>query len=154
MEIVKGAAASSLYGSKAANGVIVITSKRGKNLSNGKTSVTIRNEVGFQQVAKYLDLSESHHYMLSPEWLEAETYTKYYFVNYPNNYEAGWDPRINGNRIEKEDHYQDMPYRVTQDLQKKCLIVVNTLQTLYLLGIGRIVRTYTCHLKTMRTKVW
>ncbi|MEN8187119.1 MAG: SusC/RagA family TonB-linked outer membrane protein [Bacteroidota bacterium] len=119
MEIVKGAAASSLYGSKAANGVIVITSKRGKNLSDGKTSVTIRNEFGFQQVAKYLDLSESHHYMLSPEWLDAETYTKYYYVTYPDDYEAGWDPRINGNRVIKEDHYQDMPYRVTRDLQEE-----------------------------------
>lgn len=117
MEIVKGAAASSLYGSNAANGVIVITSKRGKNLSDGKTAVTIRNEFGFQQVAKYLDLSESHHYMLSPEWLDAEDYTKYYFVDYPSDYETGWDPRINGNRVEKEDHYQDMPYRVNNDLQ-------------------------------------
>lgn len=119
MEIVKGAAASSLYGSKAANGVIVITSKRGKNLSDGKTAVTIRSEVGFQQVAKYLDLSESHHYMLSPDWLDAETFTKYYYVNYPNDYETGWDPRINGNRVEKADHYQDMPYRVTNNLQKE-----------------------------------
>ncbi len=117
MEIVKGAAASSLYGSKAANGVIVITSKRGKNLRDGNTLVTFRNEFGFQQVAKYLDLSQSHHYMLSPEWLDSESYTKYYFVDYPSDYNTGWDPRINGNRVEKDDHYQDMPYRVKNDLQ-------------------------------------
>ena len=119
MEIVKGAAASSLYGSKAANGVIVITSKRGKTIANEKTSVTIRSEFGFQKVAKYLDLSQSHHYMLSPEWLDADTYTKYYFVDYPDDYITGWDPRINGNRVEKEDHFQDMPYRGTRNLQKE-----------------------------------
>ncbi len=118
MEIVKGAAASSLYGSRAANGVIVITSKRGKNLRDGKTSVVIRSEFGFQQVAKYLDLSTSHHYMLSPDWLDESTYTKYYYTNYPDDYQTGWDPRINGNRVEKEDHYQDMPYRVTNNLQE------------------------------------
>ncbi len=119
MEIVKGAAASSLYGSQAANGVIVITTKRGKGLSDGKSSVTIRNEFGFQQVAKFLDLSTSHAYMLSPEWLDEENYTKYYFVNYPSDYKTGWDPRINGNRVLKEDHYQDLPYRINNDLQKE-----------------------------------
>ena len=119
MEIVKGAAASSLYGSRAANGVIVITSKRGKGIKDGKTLVTVRSEFGFQQVAKFLDLSESHHYMLAPDWLDAETFTKYYFVGYPSDYVTGWDPRINGNRVEKEDHYQDMPYRGTRDLQKE-----------------------------------
>ncbi len=119
MEVVKGAAASSLYGSQAANGVIVITTKRGKSLTDGKSSVTIRNEFGFQQVAKLLDLSTSHAYMLSPDWLEQDSYTKYYFVNYPNDYEAGWDPRISGNRVLKEDHYQDLPYRINNDLQNE-----------------------------------
>lgn len=119
MEVVKGAAASSLYGSRAANGVIVITSKRGKKIADGKTSITVRSETGFQRVANYLDLSNSHHYMLSPDWLSSETFTKYYFVDYPSDYVSGWDPRIQGNRMEKEDHYQDMPYRVNNDLQEQ-----------------------------------
>ena len=37
MEILKGAAASSLYGSRAANGVISIITKRGNSLDAGKT---------------------------------------------------------------------------------------------------------------------
>lgn len=119
IEVVKGAAAASLYGSKAANGVIVVTSKRGKGASNGKTSITVRNEFGFQQVANLLDLSTSHHYRLDPTWLDTDTYTKYQFVNYPSDYVSGWDPRINGNRVEKDDHYQDLPYRVNNDLQEE-----------------------------------
>lgn len=119
MEIVKGAAASSLYGSQAANGVIVITTKRGKGSINDKSNITIRSEFGIQQVAKYLDLSNSHDFMLAPDWLDEETYTKYYFVDYPSDYATGWDPRINGNRVEKEDHYQDMPYRINNNLQKE-----------------------------------
>ncbi len=119
MEIVKGAAASSLYGSEAANGVIVITSKRGKSSKNGNAAITVRSETGFQEVAKYLDLSTSHHYYLSPEWQENDTYTNYYFVDYPADYVSGWDPRINGNRIEKPNHYQDLPFRVNRNLQKE-----------------------------------
>ncbi|MFY0713007.1 SusC/RagA family TonB-linked outer membrane protein [Seonamhaeicola sp. NFXS20] len=134
IEVVKGAAASSLYGSQAANGVIVVTSKRGKNLEDGKTTVTIRNELGFQRVANLLDLSTSHHYRLDPTWLETDTYTKYQFVNYPDDYVSGWDPRITGNRVEKDDHYQDMPYRVNNDLQKE-MFTDGTYITNYI-GVG------------------
>lgn len=119
MEVVKGAAASSLYGSQAANGVIIVTSKRGSKNKDGKVAVTIRSESGIQEVAKYLDLSTSHHYYLSPEWQDTDTYTKYYFVDYPADYVSGWDPRINGNRVEKPNHYQDLPFRVNRNLQKE-----------------------------------
>ena len=44
IEVVKGAAASALYGSRAGNGVIVVTTKRGTGLASGETVVTVRNE--------------------------------------------------------------------------------------------------------------
>lgn len=53
MEILKDASATSIYGSRGANGVILITTKRGKQ---GKTTVTYDGYVGFQQVAKRLDM--------------------------------------------------------------------------------------------------
>lgn len=46
IEVVKGAAASSLYGSRAANGVINITTKRGSGLQKGKSEVSFRSEFG------------------------------------------------------------------------------------------------------------
>ncbi|TPE44041.1 SusC/RagA family TonB-linked outer membrane protein [Pontibacter mangrovi] len=46
MEVLKGAAASSLYGSRAANGVISIITKRGNSLPAGKTEIGIRSEYG------------------------------------------------------------------------------------------------------------
>lgn len=46
IEVVKGAAASSLYGSRAANGVINIITKRGGGLRAGETRVTVRTEAG------------------------------------------------------------------------------------------------------------
>ncbi|MBO6575387.1 MAG: SusC/RagA family TonB-linked outer membrane protein [Rhodothermales bacterium] len=46
IEVVKGAAASSLYGARAQNGVIQITTKRGGNIAFNQTRVTVRNEFG------------------------------------------------------------------------------------------------------------
>jgi len=46
MEILKGAAASSLYGSRAANGVISIITKRGNSMDAGKTEINVRSEYG------------------------------------------------------------------------------------------------------------
>ncbi len=46
MEVLKGAAASSLYGSRAANGVISIISKRGNSIQSGKTEFNVRSEYG------------------------------------------------------------------------------------------------------------
>lgn len=46
IEVVKGAAGSSLYGSRAANGVVNIITKRGQQLASGKTLVNFRSEYG------------------------------------------------------------------------------------------------------------
>lgn len=48
MTVIKDAAAASLYGSRAANGVIVITTKSG---SKGKTNVNYRSDWGFSNMA-------------------------------------------------------------------------------------------------------
>lgn len=50
IEVLKGSAGASLYGSQAANGVIQIFTKRGKDLEVGATKVTYRNETGFSEV--------------------------------------------------------------------------------------------------------
>jgi TonB-linked SusC/RagA family outer membrane protein len=47
IEILKGAAASGLYGSRASNGVVIITTKSGRRNS---TQVTLRTSLGFEQV--------------------------------------------------------------------------------------------------------
>ncbi|MCK5906735.1 MAG: TonB-dependent receptor plug domain-containing protein, partial [Flavobacteriales bacterium] len=134
MEVVKGAAASALYGSRAANGVVVITTRRGSSLKEGQTTVTFRNEVGVQQVAKYLDLAKSHVYDLDPTWLDVDTYTKFKYVNYPADYVGGWEPAITGSRRKKEDGYMDMPYRVNNDLQSS--MFTNGLSYTNYIGVG------------------
>ncbi len=49
VEILKGSAGSSLYGSRAANGVIEIFTKRGDQLNIGDTKVVYRGEAGFSK---------------------------------------------------------------------------------------------------------
>lgn len=62
IEVLKGAAAASFYGSAAANGVINITTKRGKNLVENNLSVTARSEYGQSDLPHMIALNKSHHY--------------------------------------------------------------------------------------------
>src|SRR5712691_4405269 len=64
VEVVKGAAASSLYGSDAANGVVQIFTKRGERIPDGKLSVTVRNEYGQSFRPKSIPTALSHPYLI------------------------------------------------------------------------------------------
>ncbi len=57
VEVLKGSAGTSIYGSQAANGVIQIFTKRGRTLNVGDTQVTYRAEVGASEVLRQLDLN-------------------------------------------------------------------------------------------------
>ncbi|WP_353481223.1 SusC/RagA family TonB-linked outer membrane protein [Haliscomenobacter sp.] len=51
VEVLKGASAAALWGSRAANGVIVITTKKGKR-TDGKLNVSLKSTVSFDRVNK------------------------------------------------------------------------------------------------------
>ncbi len=72
VEVVKGAAAASLYGSKAAAGVIAITTSRGKNLALDETRITVRSELGTSSAPDPIPLSRAHNYRQNArgEWLD------------------------------------------------------------------------------------
>jgi TonB-linked SusC/RagA family outer membrane protein len=55
ISVLKDAASASIYGSRAANGVIVITTKRGKA---GKTKIRVDGEVGSNDIAYFPDLAK------------------------------------------------------------------------------------------------
>jgi len=119
-EIVKGASASSLYGSRAGNGVIVITTKRGKL---GKTQITLRSEVGVSSINNFVTTNQSHGYELASDWEQFKgQYTKYDGVTYGDNYQgvyaASGDNAVIGSRIESADGYSDNPYGVYNDFQE------------------------------------
>ena len=50
-EVLKGASAAALWGTRAANGVIIITTKKGKD-SKGKVNISFKSTVSFDQVNK------------------------------------------------------------------------------------------------------
>jgi TonB-linked SusC/RagA family outer membrane protein len=116
-EVVKGASASSLYGSRAGAGVIVITSKRGNAVAEGKTEIRFRNEYGFQQLANKIDLATHHAYRLADDYQTADTYTKYYGITYPAGYAGGPSDEIVGSRVLDFDGYMDNPFGITHDYQ-------------------------------------
>lgn len=63
IEVVKGAAAASLYGSRASAGVIQIRTRRGAGLAEGATKWTARGEVGMNQLAGEIPWSRYHSYL-------------------------------------------------------------------------------------------
>ncbi|HEY5023016.1 MAG TPA: SusC/RagA family TonB-linked outer membrane protein [Gemmatimonadaceae bacterium] len=67
IEVLKGATASSYYGSNGANGVINITTKRGKNLPEGNVQVISRNEFGQSSIQHMISLNTSTPYQLLPD---------------------------------------------------------------------------------------
>ncbi|HLB54520.1 MAG TPA: SusC/RagA family TonB-linked outer membrane protein [Gemmatimonadales bacterium] len=67
VEVVKGAAASSLYGSNGANGVIQVFTRRGARLPEGKIQVTMRTEVGQSKVSKFPEVTQHHAYLLNAD---------------------------------------------------------------------------------------
>jgi TonB-linked SusC/RagA family outer membrane protein len=65
IEVVKGAAAASLYGSRASNGVIQIWTRRGSGVGEEeRTHVSVRTEYGRNQLNRGIGLA-THHYFLT-----------------------------------------------------------------------------------------
>ncbi|MEJ7760331.1 MAG: SusC/RagA family TonB-linked outer membrane protein [Gemmatimonadaceae bacterium] len=67
MEVIKGAAAASLYGSRAAAGVIQIRTKRGSALAEGTTRVIARSEIGSNSLAGKIDWAQYHYYLTNTQ---------------------------------------------------------------------------------------
>ena len=65
IEVLKDASSSAIYGSRGANGVVLVTTKRGKE---GKINVEFSANVGLQQLERKMDI-------LSPEeWIDFKSY--------------------------------------------------------------------------------
>ncbi len=62
--VLKDAAATSIYGSRAANGVILVTTKKGKA---GKAKIKVDTEIGFTDIANFPDESKP---LNAAQWLE------------------------------------------------------------------------------------
>ena len=95
VEVIKGAAASSLYGSDAANGVVQIFTKRGASLAEAQSYLTLRNEYGQSNLPRTVPGNQSHAYKVLPS--------------------GDFDRDANGNRVLKADQISDNSYVKTYD---------------------------------------
>jgi len=114
MEVVKGAAAAALYGSRAGSGVIVITTKRGRGVKNKRSEITFRNEYGQSSLVKQIDLATHHPYVLADDYADYTTFTKYDGVRYSDDGDV-----VRGARKLQTSHYADQPYGVLRDNQSQ-----------------------------------
>ncbi len=82
IQILKDASAAAIYGSRAANGVIIITTKQGKQ--NQPMKVDYKGYMGFDRVEKDVyDVMDSYQY---------GTYTTMIYKNFGMDVPAGYDP--------------------------------------------------------------
>ncbi len=65
IEVVKGAAAAALYGARAANGVVSVTTRRGRDIPEGDTRVTFRSEFGRNNIENPIAQAQAHWYQLA-----------------------------------------------------------------------------------------
>ena len=119
--VIKDAAAASLYGSRAANGVIVITTKSGKK---GKTHVDFRSDWGFSNLAidyrpmlggddrralLSLGLKNFALYKKGMSEADAEAFAKKNIENYAAKPTVGYDE--SGNPIQEWTDWKDLLFK-------------------------------------------
>jgi len=62
IEVIKGAAAASLFGSRASSGVLQIKTRRGTDIGEGATRWTARSEMGTNSLAGKINWARNHHF--------------------------------------------------------------------------------------------
>lgn len=89
MSIMKDASAAAIYGVRAANGVVIITTKRGKN--NQRPDVTYDGYVGVQTVSNLIDMCSSDQYAEMLLEVNKRSYTRMFrnsMTMYGGTYDA------------------------------------------------------------------
>jgi len=83
VNVLKGAAATALYGTAGATGVVLITTKKGKRGSGENFNVNFTTSVGFDQITQMIDLQDEYAQGWAGSYLGPETGSS-----------TSWGPRI------------------------------------------------------------
>ncbi|QYA25469.1 SusC/RagA family TonB-linked outer membrane protein [Gramella sp. MT6] len=93
LNILKGAAATALYGVRAANGAVIITTKKGKA---GRVRINLNSSVGFDEINQYPDFQETYGQGFSG-------------VYDPNSFWPNWGPSMEEiNQIDPNVRFYDI----------------------------------------------
>ncbi len=93
MDILKDASATAIYGARGANGVIIITTRKGLKGQKGK--ISIDSYYGFQkEVNRYRVLNAGQYAVIANEWLKNEGQNPYFDVNQIHDLDTDWQNEI------------------------------------------------------------
>ncbi|HUR66196.1 MAG TPA: TonB-dependent receptor [Chitinophagaceae bacterium] len=113
IDVLKDASTTAIYGARGANGVVIITTKGGRN---GKTQVTYNGSVGYRQLSKFQDVMQPYNFVL---WQYersrgssldsasfAQTYGTYWdtLAAYKNAPFVNWQEEVFGRKAKFQQH--------------------------------------------------
>lgn len=105
IDVLKDASATAIYGSSAANGVILITTKKGQS---GNPKVTYSGSFSVQGVNKYYDMLNAQDFMnvanlgMKEQWLYINKYAPYGPTPAPS---SGWSILYDANQLAQTESY-------------------------------------------------
>lgn len=113
--VLKDASATAIYGSRASNGVIIITTKKGRK--NMKPSISYNGNVSISAVAKKVDVMNAEEFMnfirtrsgMTDEEWQASNYYK--SMGYYSKYNADGTPASDATHLFADTDWQDEIYR-------------------------------------------
>ena len=113
--VLKDASATAIYGSRASNGVIIITTKKGrKNMKptisyNGNVSVSaVAKKVDVMNAAEFIDYIKTNSGMTDEEWQASDYYKN---MGYWSKYNADGTPADGAQHLFADTDWQDQIYR-------------------------------------------
>ncbi|WP_304196922.1 TonB-dependent receptor [Phocaeicola plebeius] len=111
IDILKDASATSIYGARGANGVVIITTKKGKI---GKPQLKYEGSFGVQHITKTIPLMDAYEFVKLQNELYPEDTDRYYFTRYDADRNPLKDE--NGNVLKYNlDYYKTAPQYAWQD---------------------------------------
>jgi len=119
MEVLKDASATAIYGSRGANGVIIITTKTG-TMGQEKASFNVNSEFGIQHLAKKIDLLSGREFAIISNEIVAGSYNNVDLV--PNT------------------DWQDLVFTTAQIHNHQISVTGATKLTQYYVGIGAFIQ--------------
>ena len=123
IDILKDASATAIYGSRGANGVVIITTKQGQA---SKAKVTYNGSVSISKVNKTMDMMSGYDFaLLQQEIMSADDFSNYYLKNgvtledYKTFRDYDWQDEIyrvamgTDHNLSMTGALKNMPYRVS-----------------------------------------
>ncbi len=106
IEVLKDASATAIYGSRGANGVVIITTRKGQQ---GKPKVELNIRAGIQQIARKVKMLDAYHYALYQNEAAANS-RAYEGGTQRDPYRGEWDyPYVGSAYIYSQGKYNPSP---------------------------------------------